>query len=178
MRTVLALALLATACKKQTPEEATPLEPLEPAATEAPPATAPEAPLGAPDDAPDDAPEGVDAMVRALAARDAAPACHAVESLSPTPVEALQWMVAEVPMPPQVPMRAAGCLIGHGEAVRDDLLSWVREPAYEGLGRLVLQRVPDLPAELAADVIAAAREGALAEAATDAAAADPRLSVE
>lgn len=179
MRTLLALALMLPACKKKAPEEvSTPLEPLPASASTAPPAAAPVAPLAAPAAAPDDHPEGVDAMVRAFAARDAAPACHAVESLSPTPVEALQWMVAEVQMPPQVPMRAAGCLIGYGDAVRDDLMRWVSDPALEGLGRLVLQRLPDLPAELAADVVATAREGSLAEAATDAADADPRLAVE
>jgi hypothetical protein len=153
MRIVVLVALLA-ACKKEPPTELTPVAP------NPTPATAPaEAPA-----APPPAPEGLEALVRALSARDAGPSCADAEALVPDPVAALSHVVAHVPMPPQAPMRAATCLVDrHPEAVADDLVRWVRDDTLKGLGRLALQSLDTLPEPIAVKVARAAVTGPLSE---------------
>lgn len=170
LRFLVCLSLL-TACKKS-PAEAPPA-PVPPV----PVVPAPPAPPPPPAPAPVAAPEGAPGMIRALSVRDPEPVCADVEAMSPTPVEALSYVVSHVSMPPQAPMRAAGCLVAHGDAVRDDLLTWVDDPAKQGLGRLLLQRLADLPEPLAAEVVSHASSGELAEVAREAAAADARPAV-
>jgi hypothetical protein len=168
--------LCLVACKKSdAPVEAIePVQPVQPAPAVAPPAPPPE-PVA--EEAPE-APEGVDAMVRALSARDGAPTCAEVEAMSPTPVDALRHIVDHVQMPPQAPMRAAACMTAYGEAVRDDLVRWVSEPELQGLGRLVLGDLASLPAPLAAEVVKAAADGPLKEQAVQAAAEDGRVELQ
>lgn len=94
-----------------------------------------------------------DLVYRALSARHPAPSCADVEAMTPTPVPTLLRMVDEAQQPPWVPMRAAECLaIGHHADIRDRLEQWVVDPELRGLGLLVLNRLDDLPLDLARDL--------------------------
>jgi hypothetical protein len=120
-----------------------------------------EAPAPSPAPAPE--PEPVDeltAVVRALSARDAAPACDEVEALVSDPVATLSEVVQTVEMPPYAPMRAATCLVdGHAEEVADLLVGWVTAEAQRGLGLLVVQRLDDLPLGVAVRIAERGRGG-------------------
>lgn len=107
------------------------------------------------DAAAQDKPE--DLVYRALSVRHPTPDCAAVEALTPTPVPTLLQMVDEAQQPPWVPMRAAECLVvRHPEEIRDRLDRWVVEPELRGLGLLVINRLDDLPLDLAKELAARA----------------------
>ena len=156
-----AVLLVVAACKKDAPPGAVePAAPVEPTPADA---------EASPPDAPVVAPDGVDGMVQALSARDRGPTCVDVEAMATSPVDALLHIVTHVPMPPQAPMRAATCLVDrHPDAVRDELLTWVKQEETKGLGRLVLQRLDTLPEPIAVDVARVAVTGPLAEVAVEA----------
>jgi len=161
--------LLLVACKKD-PAAAEPvLAPVPEMAAPAPPAPAPP---------PSDGPAEIDGMVRALSARDRGPTCVELEAMSEAPVEALLHIVEHVPLPPQAPMRAATCLVDrHADAIKDELLAWVKQEETKGLGKLVLQRLDTLPEPIAVDVARVAVTGPLADDAVEAARASTREAV-
>ncbi len=138
--------------------------------------TAPTPP--APPEAPPEGPAGIDAMVRAMSARDRGPTCVEVEAMADDPVAALLHIVEHVPLPPQAPMRAATCLVDrHADAIQDELLAWVKQGETKGLGKLVLQRLDTLPEPIAVDVARVAVTGPLADEAVEAARASARAAV-
>ena len=122
-------------------------------------------------------PEGFDAVTRALSNRHAVP-CEAVEALTPDPVAALRKVVDEVENPPWSGMRAAECLTRrHAEAAKPDLLRWVSEPGWIGLGRQTLGLFAELPTPVAVEVGARALQGPLAEKAKTVFDADSRPEI-
>lgn len=158
------------ACKKA-PGEVSPVEPLEPAPAAATAAPAPPPPPPVP-------PEGIDALVRALSVRDAAPPCEEVEALNPDPVAALRYVAEQVPLPPQAGMRAGICLVErHAEATGDDLVRWVEDEHFAGLGRMVIQKLGVLPQPVAHRVARAALAGPLRDDAIDLLRASPDESL-
>ena len=103
--------------------------------------------------------EEEDAVYRALSLRDPQ-SCEQVESLATEPVAVLLTVVDKAQMPPWAPLRAATCLAaGHGEAVRDELLSWVGSLETKGLAYVVLEQLDKMPEALAAELAAAALAG-------------------
>jgi hypothetical protein len=110
-----------------------------------------------------EAPQGLDEVSRELSHRHAQP-CEELEALTPTPVATLRYVVSNVTMPPWAPMRAAECLQrNHAEAVREDLIAWVSDPALKGLGRQTVALIDVLPTPLAVDVGRAALLGPVAD---------------
>jgi hypothetical protein len=122
-------------------------------------------------------PENVGDVVRALSLRHPM-ACAEIEALTPTPVDTLQHVVATVELPPWAPMRAADCLVrGHAVEVRPSIERWVTDPAFTGLGRLVLLDLDAMPVEVAVPVARKALAGPLADLARERVASSTRGEV-
>lgn len=99
-------------------------------------------------------------VVLALSVRDAAPECAAVEALVADPVAVLLDVVANVSMPPTVPMRAAACLLDrHPVEAGDAIVGWMGAASTQGLAKLAASRIDALPADLAARVARAGLDG-------------------
>lgn len=89
-----------------------------------------------------------EALVAALRTRDAAPACAALEALTPAPTADLLWVVDTVTMPPAVGVRAATCVLrGHAGAASDALRRWVTHPDLVGLGWTLLAEIDAVAAQ-------------------------------
>ena len=93
---------------------------------------------------------GPEALLRALSVRDGEPDCRSLDALVSDPVASLTEVVATVSMPPQAPMRAARCLVLlHAEAAEPTIAGWMASPDTEGLVRLVLADLSDVPVPVA-----------------------------
>lgn len=168
MRTLLVLILVLAACKKK------PAEPAVEGRSGAPSVSQPAVVERPPPDL-----ATLQAVARRLSVRDPEPDCGAVEAeLEADPVATFLYVIQTVERPPWAPMRAAGCLIdGHAAEIGPTLTGWVAGEETQGLGRLVLSRLRDLPDEVAVGVVRAGMRGPLAEVAAEAAAEDARDEV-
>lgn len=123
------------------------------------------------------APPEADALRRALSMRHPVP-CAELEAELAAPVDALRWAVREVQQPPWAAMHAAECLTkGHAEAVQADLVHWVSDPAWMGLGKQTLTLLDALPEKVALEVARAALRGPVADKALETVQTDPRPAV-
>ena len=94
-----------------------------------------------------------EALHKALSARDTGPECAELETLSETPVEDLVWLTEHASSPPWVGTRAATCLLlGHGDAVADQLRDWVTDPTQAGFGAIVLNNLGVIDCALAVEL--------------------------
>jgi hypothetical protein len=116
----------------------------------APRSVAPLADAAPPADAPTDAQA---ALVQALAVKEPAPTCAALDALSPAPAADYAWVVDHVTAPPWSAMRAAECLVlGHAATARPTLDRWLTEPRLKGLGWVVLKHLDQLEPALAKEL--------------------------
>jgi hypothetical protein len=152
------VAFIALACGPRTPPSAAPAsaQPLPPPHPAAPPL-----PPGVPTEAA--------ALVPLLVARDAAPTlCGDLAIRLPDAarrVAALAALAEQVAAPPWAAIRAADCLAREAPALAGPpLLRWAPNPAHLGLTLAALQRLDDLPADLALALAAAAWAGGAAPA--------------
>jgi len=68
-----------------------------------------------------------------------------------------------VKMPPWVAIRAASCVVRlHSHLGEGHFIQWVSHPGWAGLGRVVLERLDDLPEAMALSVASEALKGDLA----------------
>jgi len=80
------------------------------------------------------------------------------------PVATWLYVVETVSMPPYAPMRAGSCLVeDHAADAAEPIVGWIRDPAKEGLARMVLAKLDRLPEAVAVGVVRAGLDGPLAE---------------
>lgn len=91
-------------------------------------------------------------LFKAMVPRDGAPPCSETDKLADAPAADYTWLVDHIAMPGWVPLRAADCLItGHDTdpEVQMSFLRWVVDPGSKGVGFLLLDRIDELPVDLA-----------------------------
>ena len=119
------------------------------------------------DDAPSDSLNpnvSQEAIYRALAVRDPVPSCETIETMSPTPLADLLYVIDHATQPPWVAMRAAQCILRrHGEDAQPQIARWVRSEETRGLALMTFSLLDQMPLELATPIAEAALQGPLAE---------------
>ena len=101
-----------------------------------------------------------DRLRQMLIARDKAPPCTELSSISDRLVEDLQWLMDHVKTPPWVGVRAAQCIIElHAPAELSRIQGWMLDPTQPGLTLVVLGELDGLPAPIAIAIIQVALTG-------------------
>ncbi|MEL6347574.1 MAG: hypothetical protein AAFV53_30990 [Myxococcota bacterium] len=109
-------------------------------------------------------PDGVDAMYRALSAREMTTTCQQLAEMSAAPVSALVYIAENARRPAWAGIRAADCLSRHhAQDAQPQLTRWVGQEETRGLAIVVLNNLEQMPVAVSVPLAQAAMAGPMIE---------------